>query len=86
MEGTLCGQEGVDGILPGLSEAELSRGAAREEPELETVMSCSSSEKPEKLREERREVERAGGGGEGPLAWSWDRRCLTGRAREERMV
>ena len=42
-EGTLAGQEGVEGMLASLSEAELSRGAAREEPELERVRSCSSS-------------------------------------------
>ena len=65
----LSGQEGVEGMLASLSEAELSRGAAREEPELETVMSCSSSEKAEKLRDERWEVERGGGGVEGALDW-----------------
>ena len=66
----LCGQEGVEGMLARRSEAELSRGAAREEPELSTVMSWSSSEKPEKQsREERWEVERGGGGVEGALDW-----------------
>ena len=53
-------QEGVDGKLASLSEAELSRGAAREEPELETVISLSSSEK-QSMLEERWEERWAGG-------------------------
>ena len=69
-------------------ELSMSRGAAREEPELETVLSVSSSEKQSIGCREPRLEDMCGGGVEGGVACSWCSNCFRGwrmlEARERR--
>ena len=59
-------------------ELSMSRGAAREEPELETVLSVSSSEKQSMEWREPRVEDMCGGGVLGGVACSWCSSCRRG--------